>query len=57
MKKGEFVFRFLSEELVVVLFGEEMTVLNRKKPNDEPIILPSFWYYEAIETFDKRILN
>jgi len=57
MNKSEFIFRFLSNELMVVIFGEEMAVLKIKEPKKEPINLPSFWYYEAIETFNKRILN
>lgn len=57
MKKGEFIFRFLSNELVIVMFGEEMGVFERTDPYGDAIYLPSSWYYEAIETYNKRILN
>lgn len=57
MKKGDFIFRFLSEELVVVLFGEEMGVFEKTDPYGDVILLPSSWYFEATEIYNKRILN
>ena len=57
MTKGEFIFRFLSKELVVVILGKDMGVFRRTDPYGDAIYLPCSWYYEAIETFNNAILN
>jgi hypothetical protein len=57
MSKGEFIFRFLSKELVIVLFGKEMGVFKKDDQYADTMYLPSSWYFEAVKTYNNRILN